>query len=298
MKKVLMASTLLLAMLRGAFAIEPAAAEAYKPLVFALLNGQSSNLQELMPQRSASRHILQSASSTSIVAYHQRAGFAQAPKNSVALLELHDVVMKYDFCGSYGTRSLMQQIQEADANPNIKGILLSIDSPGGSVNGTLDFTTAIKAAKKPVVTFSHGMRASAAYEIGSAAKHVMLSNDGVMVGSIGTMITLQDWRGWMEKEGIKEHVIYATASTHKNATYQQAIDGNYDSIKSELLDPINNQFLATVRKNRYGKGLKKEALTGKVFLGKQAIEMGLADSIGTMDDAIALIEKLSTQKAA
>lgn len=284
-------------MLRGAWAIEPTAAEAYKPLVYALLSGRTVDLNALMPARKSPARNIVSASSASLVRYNDYAGFSQAPKNSVAVIELHDVVMKYDFCGSYGTRSLMQQVAEADANPNIKGILLSIDSPGGEVNGTFDFTTTIKAAKKPVVTFSHGMMASAAYEIGSAADHVMLSNDGVMVGSIGTMITLEDWRGWMEKEGIKAHTIYATASTHKNATYSDALDGNYDSIRAELLDPINEQFLATVRKNRYGKGLKKETLTGKVYLGSNAIGMGLADSMGTADDAVNWILQHSKPQA-
>lgn len=307
MFKLLMISRLLLEICRGIWAIEPNAAQAYYPVVRELLKGNTQQIAALMPKAAdwgaVKQEIETQKREFQVMTLKMEAGafapsrfygFDKAPKGSVSLIPLHSAVTKYDYCGDPGTTTLSQWLQEADANSNIVAHILSIDSPGGEVSGTQDFANLILQVNKPVVAFCHGMMCSAAYWIGSSAKHIMISNDTAIVGSIGTYITLADYTKQLEQDGITLHEIYATRSTDKNLLYKEAVAGNYDPIRNEMLDPINEQFLSAVKKNRFGKKLDtKETLTGKTFLGSKAIDLGLVDSKGNLADAVKLATKLA-----
>jgi signal peptide peptidase SppA len=202
------------------------------------------------------------------------------------------------FCGPIGTSTISKWIQEAEANVNIDGIILKVDSPGGTVDGTEDLARTIRNTKKPVVAYVDGLMASAAYWIGSSADEVIANGKTAMIGSIGTMIKLADIQPVLEKAGIKFHEIYATKSTDKNRAFNEALkDGKYTSLIDEILDPLNEVFLSAVQKNRSGKlSTKKNVLTGKVYMAEDAKKHGLIDKIGSMDDAIKSIRVLTKNK--
>jgi signal peptide peptidase SppA len=223
------------------------------------------------------------------------------PAGSVAVYRLQGPLMKNDqLCGPKGTATMAAELRALDANPNIAAIVLSIDSPGGTVNGTEDMARTIAAMQKPVVTYVDGMMASAAYWIGSAAQHVMLGGNTAMAGSIGTMVSMADVKPMLEKAGVKFHEIKATRSTDKNADWEQLLQGNYEGYRTKVLDPLNQAFTSSIEAQRAGKlNLEKEdVLTGKVYIGKQAIKAGLADSMGSLQDAVAMARKLSKTKNA
>lgn len=314
MHSILMISTLLLQLVRGVWLMEPNSASAYFPVVKAILSNSQVNLNSLIPQNNAQQigakeygdwhaasdrynregkcMALQMESNMVRPSYYY--GFDKAPKNSISLIPVHDVIMKYDNCGSPGTTTLARWLTEADQHPNIIGHIISIDSPGGSANGTSDFSSLILSLEKPVVVYCHGMMCSAAYWIGSSGRELIISNNTAVVGSIGTYLTLEDWSAALEAEGIKVHEIYATKSKDKNADVREAFAGNYKPILEDIIDPINESFLSAVKKNRYGKGMKaNEVLTGKVFTGQAAIDVGLVDKIGTLADAVKSIQKFS-----
>ena len=221
-------------------------------------------------------------------------GLAAAQKGSVAIIPLDGAVMKNDYCGSPGTASIAKWYSQAEANPNIIGTILYVDSPGGDVSGTDLLANHIRSMQKPKMTLVNGLCCSAAYWIGSATDHIMSDSPNNTIGSIGTYCTLRDMSGYMEQQGIKVHEIYATKSTEKNKVYKDALDGNYDPLRTAQIDPINNQFHAAVRSHRYGKGMDyKSAFTGATYQTDEAINNGLIDSAGSLSDAIALITKLS-----
>jgi ClpP class serine protease len=297
--------SLLLQLAKGIWFIEPAYAEAYKPVVSAIMRGQKVDFSALMPnnwkndddddstelKKERFQYLVNASSPFSFSRYTK---LDDAPRGSVAVTPVKGAVMKNDYCGSPGTQTLRQWMQQADEHPNISAHILYIDSPGGSADGTMDFSEAIKSLNKPVVAFSDGLMASAAYWIGSSARHIMASNTLNEIGSIGTYMTLTDWRGYDEKMGIKEIPVYATKSTEKNIEFRQAIDGNVEPLRKNLIDPFNEAFLASVTRNRRGKGLNKEmTLKGQLHLTAQALEYGLIDSVGTFNDAIVLAQKLS-----
>jgi protease-4 len=223
-------------------------------------------------------------------------------KNGVAILPITGPIMKGDApCGgAVGTATLTAALSDLLANADITGIVLKIDSPGGTVDGTQTFASAIKAAakKKPVVAYVDGMMASAAYWIGSSASHIMAGTKTDVIGSIGTMVQWADFSKRYEAAGIKVHEAYATESTDKNRMFRDAnATGDYTSIIKDFLDPVNHEFLSAVKANREGKLRGKEnVLTGKVYMAKDALRHGLIDSIGTIDQAVALVQNFATNK--
>ncbi len=219
-----------------------------------------------------------------------------AKPGSIALINIEGPIMKYDSCGDPGTQTYERMIKEASANPNIEGIILQIDSPGGTVSGTESLANTIGSVTKPVVTLATDLMASAAYWIGSQADHILANTKTTRIGSIGTMLSFMDVQPYYEKMGIKFHDIFADASSEKNASFAAARKGEYQAIKDELLNPMNDQFLAAV-KNARGP-VPQTALKGKVFVAEEAMQQKLIDGIGTLSDAINKIHELNSNASA
>lgn len=221
-------------------------------------------------------------------------------RNGVYVLPVNGPLMKNEYCGSPGTANMIESLKVANADPNIEAIVLQMDSPGGSVDGTKVFADAVKNSKKPVVAFIDGMMASAAMWIGSGAKERIASTNNDMVGSIGTMVQWADFSESFKQKGIAVHEAYATESTDKNKLLKEASNsGNYTELITTILDPINNEFLSNIKSNLSGKiNLAKEnVLTGKIYMAKDAIKHGLVDKIGTLDSAIKSAKNLASTKS-
>lgn len=216
---------------------------------------------------------------------------------AIQVFVLSEPISKYDFCGAPGSLSYMQMLQAAYDDETVKGVLLWVDSPGGQVDGTEAFANMVKAANKPIVAFADSLMASAAYWIGSAANEVIATdaNNGynATIGSIGTMCRMVDHRGNMEKNGYKEHLVFADASSDKWGDWFKVMGGDYTDLKASL-NNLNDTFLAAVKANRAGKlKLNKEnVLTGKTYTADDAIAYGLADYKGDFGFALGRLNTL------
>lgn len=208
----------------------------------------------------------------------------------VAVIPLSGPLMKADWCGEYGTESMRKLVQQATATQSVHTVLLALDTPGGTVAGTEQMAQAVAAvagAGKRSIAMVDELAASAGYWIASAADEVVLAGNTAMVGSIGTMVSMVDNTEAMKSRGVVLREYYATASTDKNAAYNEAIKGNGKLLIEQVLDPLNNAFMAQVRQARKVDATdSRGVLTGKVFIGQQAIDAGLADRIATMDSVI------------
>jgi signal peptide peptidase SppA len=211
-------------------------------------------------------------------------GIEDAADNGVAVINLQGAVMKYDYCGAPGTQSLMKALDQANNNPSVSAIVLQIDSPGGSVDGTQQFANAIKNSKKPVVAYANGMMASAAMWIGSAAKTRIASSNTDIIGSIGTMASWADYKGMYESKGIKLHEVYASDSTQKNIGFREASNGNYDPLIKSTLDPLNDQFISSVKANI--PAVDQTVFNGAHYIATEAKKKGLVDKIGSFESAV------------
>jgi len=218
------------------------------------------------------------------------------PSGSIAIIPIRSEIMKYDqACGPRGTMSLIEDINSANNNPDIAGIILLFDSPGGQVSGIDLLAEAVKNSAKPVVSYVEGICASAAVWIAAGSDKIFASSDLDRIGSIGTMLAFADMKPTMEKAGVKFHEIYATLSTEKNRDMQDVLSGKYDDIRKSLLDPINNKFIGHVTGCR--PHVDEKALKGKLFFAKDAISAGLIDGIKSFQETLNYVSYLAESQS-
>lgn len=222
--------------------------------------------------------------------------FDQAPYGSIAVINLSGPLMKNDqFCGPVGTATIAEWAKAIDNNPNFIGAIVKSDTPGGSVAGTEELARVFASTKKPFVAFVDGLTASAGYWAISGCNEIIAGGQTSTIGSIGVMCTIADFSKALEMEGITLHELYATNSSAKNKSYRDAIGGDYAAITAEL-DALNVVFENTIRTNRSHVKIKDAVFNGATYLSTEAKKMGLIDRIGTMDDAIASVKKLSKKQ--
>ena len=276
------------AILKGNWLIEPNFAFAQGSLIASFINRQTEFTPEKLNPLTAfavdAKDINGSKSSSS-------EGFKGAPQNSVAVISVKGVLMKEDMvCGPAGTATLGRSIQQADSNPNISAIVLHIDSPGGTVDGTEALANIIRNTQKPVVAFVDGLMASAALWIGSAANEIIASTDTDEIGSVGVIMRFADWQPHWEKKGVKFHTVAASTSPEKNKAFDELREGNYDAYIKEVLDPIDKKFMDVI-KERFP-NCEDKHLTGKVFFARDVMDIFI-NSIGTLGDAVTRAHQLS-----
>ncbi len=224
----------------------------------------------------------------------------EIPEGSNIIIPVKGVMMKEDTWFSYGTESIASIIHQASDHKNIKAAILEYDTGGGSVDSIPPMLSSINYAKTkmPVVGIAD-MAASAGYYTIAAADRIIASNDiSSEFGSIGVMVNFWDIAPYFEKLGLKQHTIYAPESTHKNLPFENALKGNYDLMKKEVLSPLARKFQSDVRSMRKGKVdiTQKGILNGKMFYANDAIRYGLADELGNMEYAIKRANELAKNR--
>lgn len=197
--------------------------------------------------------------------------------------------------GATSYEGLGAQIRDAVADRQVKAILLDIDSPGGEATGMFALAAAIREANavKPTVAVVNDMACSAAFGIASAASEIIVSETSV-VGSIGVVLTHLDRSGELAAKGIKPTLIFAGA--HK-------VDGNSlgplsDAVRADLQAEVQqfyDRFVETVAAGR-GERLNEQAARAteaRVFVGRAAVERGLADRIDSFDATLARLQEIT-----
>lgn len=217
-----------------------------------------------------------------------------AKAGSIAVIDINGPIMKHDNCGDAGSKTFEELVKQADANPNITGIIFQVASGGGEVAGTQSLANVIKNVSKPTVCVAEDIMASAAYWIGSSTDFIFANTGTAQIGSIGTMASFKDMRPMWEAQGVKFHEIYASASTAKNTDYTEALGGNYDPIIKNILNPLNQEFMNAVKANRGDKLNTEMTLKGQMYTANDALKYGLIDAIGNLQDAIVKINQLAS----
>lgn len=186
--------------------------------------------------------------------------------------------------GVMGYDGIASQLQDALADPTIKGILLDIDSPGGEVSGVQALATQLAASTKPVWAHANEMAASAAYWLASTATRLVLT-ETAEVGSIGVLMAHADHSQALATEGIAVTLIYSGA--HK-------VDGNpYAALPATVLaeyqqdlDALRTTFATAVATGRRLSVDQVMATEARLYRGAAAVQIGLADGIASFDDTL------------
>jgi signal peptide peptidase SppA len=183
---------------------------------------------------------------------------------------------------------LRQEIRRLADDPDIAGIMLRIDSPGGTVAGTPDLAAAVAAAakKKPVHAFVEDFTASAAYWVASQASRIVANDRTAMVGSIGTFVGLYDFSAAAGQDGIKAIVI--KSGKFKGAGFPGTeITQEQQAMWQELVDKTQSAFTAGVAQGRGLSVADVESLAdGRVHVASDAVDRRLIDGIESFDAAM------------
>jgi len=189
--------------------------------------------------------------------------------------------------GSGDADSVIPALNRAFADAGSVGVILRINSPGGSpVQAGMinDEITRLRAEypKKPIYVVVDEMCASGGYYIAAAATKIFV-NKASIVGSIGVLMDGFGFTGLMDKVGVERRLL--TAGSNKG--FLDPFSPQNDAQKAyakEMLAEIHEQFIDVVRAGR-GKRLKEtpETFSGLFWSGSKAVEMGLADGFGTVD---------------
>lgn len=222
----------------------------------------------------------------------------QVSSGGVAVIGITDQITKHQSSfGGTSTVATRQAIRKAVADPNVTGIMLHIDSPGGTVSGTADLAYEVRraTASKPVHAYVEDMGASAAYWIASQASRIS-ANETAMVGSIGVYTVLEDTTGAMDKAGVKLRVVSSGGVKGlgaDGAVTQPLIDDTQREI-----DQLNERFLSAVAD---GRGLTDSQVRawndGRVHVGSTAKDIGMIDAVETFDAALAALTKETNMNA-
>ncbi len=213
-------------------------------------------------------------------------------EGAVAVLPLRGVVanrmnLMSEISGGTSAEAMRHGLQGALRDPEVKAIVLDVDSPGGAVSGADELSSMIHAARgvKPIVAHVDATAASAAYWIASAADEVVVTPTGA-VGSIGVFGVHDDVSGAREQQGVKRTIISAGRFKADGlagplddaalARRQGRVDAAYDMFVRAVARN-RNVSLATVR-DGFGQGDMVDA--------EPAVAEGMADRIGTLDETL------------
>ena len=212
---------------------------------------------------------------------------------AVAVIPVYGVLsqrmnMMADISGGTSYQALAGAIRAAVASDAVKAIVLDVDSPGGSVPGTDELASEIRALRgaKPIVAQVNALMASAAYWIGSAADEIVVTPSG-RAGSIGVYTSHDDISEALKQRGIKR--TYISAGQFKTeGNESEPLGDDARKFVQERVDHSMERFVAGVAD---GRGVSKSRVRdgfgqGRVFFAEELIDRGMADRIATFSETL------------
>ena len=189
---------------------------------------------------------------------------------------------------------VLENIDKAKKDTNIKGVMLVVDSPGGAVAPSIEVAYAIKELKqiKPVVVYASGVIASGSYYASIWADKI-IANPGSIVGSIGVIMQGINAEELMEKIGISTQTVKAGKFKESGTPSRKWTDFEEKQLQT-VIDDTYNMFITDVA-NARNLDVKNHTLfaDAKIFTSKQAKEVGLVDEVATISYAQDELAKLS-----
>lgn len=247
-------------------------------------------LEEIVERHIAGEHLTAEEIEARV---HGAARPADRRINSVAVLPLFGTIfpranLMTDMSGATSAERFGAQFAELVNDPEVGAIVLDVDSPGGQAKGIGEVSQMIYDArdKKPVVAVANHTMASAAYWLGTSASEVVVTPSSE-VGSIGVFAVHKDMSKQLENDGVKISIISRGKYKVEGNPYQPLEEEARTSIQQSV-DEVYDQFVSAVARNR---GVNPASVRdgfgeGRTVSAQQAVKLGMADRIGTLDQVI------------
>ena len=229
--------------------------------------------------------------------------------SKIAIVQVDGIITSQamDQGGNSMVDVIKAQLKRAEEDDKVKAVILKVDSPGGEVLASDDINRAIaefqtKPHGKPVVCSMGGLAASGGYYVAAPCRWIV-ANDLTITGSIGVIMSTWNYRGLMDKVGVRPE-------TFKSGKYKDMLSGSREpgSITAEeremvqsLIDETYGKFKSVVKSGRQraqeknqenkdkGKALAEDwadYADGRILSGTEAYRLGFVDELGTFEDAV------------
>ena len=209
----------------------------------------------------------------------------KSPSGEIALVRIQGILMD--------SQNIVRQLSNYRHNPEIRGIVLRIDSPGGAVAPAQEIYSEImklRADHKTVYASMGTVAASGGYYIACAADYV-LANPGTLTGSIAAVMVFSNIEELANKIGVKP-VIIKSGKYKDVGSPLRAMNPEERKLLQNVVDDVHQQFVQAVAK---GRGLSvsevKEIADGRIMTGQQALKLKLIDEIGGLEKTLELLAK-------
>lgn len=193
--------------------------------------------------------------------------------------------------GPMGTSAdaLVEQIERADAESNVDGLLVHLNTPGGEVVPSEDIQRAVERFDGPAVAYATDTCASGGYWIASGCDELW-AREGSVVGSIGVIGSRVTVSELADRLGVEYQQL--TAGEYKDAgTPLKEFEEHEREYLQGLIDDYYDMFVETVAEGRDTDPETLRDTEARVYLGREAHELGLVDELGTREDALDSLEE-------
>ncbi|MFH0887655.1 MAG: signal peptide peptidase SppA [Planctomycetota bacterium] len=223
--------------------------------------------------------------------------------NKILSIPVNGIIMSVIDGGMWGSRidpvqMVVDSLEKAETDNNVKAIILEINSPGGSVTASDNIHTALKRFKNkrpniPIVAYLGEVAASGGYYIAMPSNRIVVHPTSV-TGSIGVIAKITNIEGLFQKIGLKEEAI-------KSADKKDMLSSTRTMTKEEraiiqgIIDELYQRFVDIVVAGRPNLTKEKvlELADGRIYTGEQAVKNGLADKTGDREDAFESAKQLA-----
>lgn len=215
---------------------------------------------------------------------------------TIALLDLNGTIQDVGeslFASGYQHQQFLSQLDHAAVDPNVEGIIIRVNTPGGGVLESAEIHDKIVKAQeeygKPVFISMGGMAASGGYYI-SAPADLIVASPQTITGSIGVIMESVNITGLLDEYGIEFNTI-------KSGPYKDIMSPTREMTEEErailqsMIDESYDEFVQIIASGRDMSEDEVRAIAdGRIYSGKQALELNLVDELGSLDDTITLMK--------
>jgi protease-4 len=181
----------------------------------------------------------------------------------------------------------IRELKSLERNPRVKGLLIRVDSPGGVVTPAHEIYSEIKRIRDgglPVIVSMGTIAASGGYYV-SAPADLIVASPQTLTGSIGVIMEFPVLKGVMEKLGVKVEVVKSAEHKDIGSPFRDMTDSDRRLLQGVVSD-VYEQFVEIVsRERRIPEDSVRAFADGRIFTGRQALRLGLVDTLGTFEEA-------------
>ena len=224
-------------------------------------------------------------------------------QDRILVLELSGMIYDNEGSGSpfsqeAGARGFKKRMRKALKDKHIKGLLIKMNTPGGTVATSQELTSYVKELKSkdvPVVVCMSDVAASGGYYIASAADKI-IAEPGTLTGSIGVIMNLMNFQGIEQKIGVRPETIKSGKFKDLGSPNREMTQEDRAILQSIIMDSYDQFVKAVAQGRKMDLDTVRKIADGRVYSGLQAQKLGLVDELGGYDLALSSLQKISKER--